>query len=82
MDAPVRVHVSEPTRDPVGTGLSLAAGAFLGAALAAPMLPKDLPGLDIAVGPMGTSIIVASVAVVAIPVCLFSMYLLLAELDR
>lgn len=74
--------MSEPFRDPVGTGLSLVAGVFLGAALAAPMLPQDLPGLDVAVGPMGASIIVASVAVVAIPVCLFSMYLLLAEIDR
>lgn len=74
--------MSEPTRDPVGTGLSLAVGVILGAALAAPMLPRDLPGADVAVGPMGASIIVASAAVVTVPVCLFSMYLLLAELDR
>lgn len=74
--------MSESSRDPVGTGLSLTVGVLLGAALAGPMLPRDLPGMAVTVGPMGTSIIVASVAVVAVPVCLFSMYLLVAELDR
>lgn len=74
--------MNEPSRDPVGTGLSLVVGGILGAALAAPLLPREFPGLDVTVGPMGTSIIVAIVAVVTVPVCLFSMYLLLAELDR
>lgn len=74
--------MSEPTGDPVGTGISVLAGAALGAALAAPMLPREPPVADVAVGPMGASVVVASVAVVTIPVCLFSMYLLLAELDR
>lgn len=74
--------MNEPADDPAGNGISLVVGVLLGAALAAPMLPRRFPGGDVTVGPMGVSIIVASVAVVTVPVCLFSMYLLLAELDR
>lgn len=75
--------MSEPTRDPVGTGLSILVGVLLGVSLAASMLPRRRPGVvDVTVGPIGASLLLASVVVVALPVCLFSMYLLLAELDR
>lgn len=74
--------MNEPSSDPLGTGASLAVGVLLGAALAAPMLPRDLPGLDVSVGPIGASLLLASVVVVALPVCLFSLYMLVAELDR
>lgn len=74
--------MSEPTGDPIGTGLSILVGVLLGVSLAASMLPRELPGVDVSVGPVGASLLLASVVVVALPVCLFSMYLLLAELDR
>lgn len=75
--------MSEPTRDPIGTGLSILVGVLLGVSLAASMLPRRRPGVaDVTVGPIGASLLLASVVVVALPVCLFSMYLLLAELDR
>ena len=74
--------VNDRMRDPVGIGLSLAVGALLGLALAAPMLPRSVPVVEVSLGPSGVRIFLTMLAVIAVPLCLFTAYLALAYVDR
>lgn len=74
--------VNERIRDPIGTTVALLAGALVGILLAAPMLPRTPPGVDITVSPVGAALLAGSLAVVAIPICVLVLYLAVSRIDR
>lgn len=74
--------MNERSRDPVGTGVAALLGVFFGIALAAPMLPRTLPGAEITVTPVGAALLAGSLAVVAVPLGVVLLYLVSAQLDR
>lgn len=74
--------MSDADADLAGTGLAFVVGIALGAALSAPMLPREVAGPEVTVGPTGASLLLAAVVVVVIPIALFSAYTIVAELDR
>lgn len=81
MPPPRTRGVNDRIDDPVGTGVALLVGTLLGLALAAPLLPRSVPAAEVALGPVGARLFLAMVAVTAVPLCLFSLYLLVAETD-
>ena len=70
-------------RDPGGTAVALLAGLLTGLVLAGPMLPGrgSLPATDVTFGPVGGYLLVAVLAITAIPICITILYLFFVQVD-
>lgn len=70
-------------RDPAGTTAALLLGVLVGLALAGPMLPgRDaLPRADVSIGPVGGYLLVAVLAVTALPICITLLYVFFVQVD-
>jgi hypothetical protein len=75
--------VTDTFRDPGGTAVAVLAGLLAGLVLAGPMLPgrRALPATDVTVGPVGGYLLVAVLAITAIPICITLLYLFFVRVD-
>lgn len=75
--------MSSYIRDPVGTGVAVLIGVALGVTLAGPMLPQFLPiDVNVSTSRITALLVLGTVALVAIPVGSFLLYLLFSPTDR
>lgn len=74
--------MNERLRDPVGTGVAVLLGTFLGIVVSMPVLPRTVPVVDVTVSPVGAALLAGSLAVVAVPLGVVLLYLVSMRLDR
>ena len=75
--------MSSRVRDPAGTGGAFLVGMLVGLALAAPVLPRELPLAPpaLSVGPVGRYLLAGVLAVVAVPLCMALLHILFLVVD-
>lgn len=71
------------TKDTTGTTVALLLGGIVGALLASPVFPENL-NVALAgsqLGPVGSVLLIAALAVIAVPVCILALFVFFAGLE-